>query len=448
MVLRERIATGVALATWLLAACAGTTSDGAKPGGPQVAPPAGTVGTTATAPGQPSSAPASTASGQPQAATPGSVPAVPPSGMAPPPAVPTTPDAMPAMAEPALKVTDRGSCPAPNRRASYHDPCGDNPDPCNINSGFDGDEYCWPAPAEGEGIQMHIGPSNYDDPAEVQKWIVEPGFETLQYIGGVNPLTENKWSNHIQVRMRPGSHHWIISLVSGRIEPGFYGQQQSCGSTSVGGIGGGQSLILDNPPQGVPAPEDEGFASEIPGNSSLCGNIHHYNLEDHPVLMEAWMNVYFSDPPSSDRRGERIGMIGAQGISLAPGRSQEYSYSARFGADGRVRSLFGHRHMYTDRFAVWINEDLIYDSWDWKESVTFLYDSITMNPPINTEGKTDGAVSGVVNIKAGDTLRYSCFVNNTSDVTLTFRNDVDTGEMCNLFGGTVGEGTGLQANNL
>jgi hypothetical protein len=103
--------------------------------------------------------------------------------------------------------------------------------------------------------------------------------------------------------------------------------------------------------------------------------------------------------------------------------------------------------MYTERFAVWINTDLIYDSWDWRESVTFMYDSITQNPPINTEGKTDGAVSGLVNVKAGDTLKYSCFVNNTSDVTLTFRNDVDTGEMCNLFGGTVGTGTGISANN-
>jgi hypothetical protein len=444
----ERTAINLAAATWLLAACAAddaTTGHGTGATVPAGTTPANTTG--AAASGQPAAPPASGMAGQATTppGTPGATP-VQPGGMAMPPA-PTAPGA--AVPPPAadVKVTDRGSCPQPNRKASYHTPCGDNPDPCNINSGFAGDEYCWPAPPEGEGIQIHIGPANYNDPAEIAKFIVEPGFESLQYIAGTNPLTENKWFNHHQVRMRPGSHHWILSLVAGTVEPGFKGQQMGCGSSTVASFGGGQSLILDSPPQGVAAPEDEGYGAEIPGNSSMCGNIHHYNLESTPQLFEMWMNIYFTDETAVTQRGERISMIGGQGISLAPGRSQEFSYTGRFGGDGRVRVLFGHRHMYTDRFAVWVNTDLIYDSWDWRESVTFMYDSITENPPINTEGKTDGAVSGLVNVKAGDTLKYSCFVNNTSDGVLTFRNDVDTGEMCNLFGGTVGVGTGISGNN-
>jgi hypothetical protein len=445
-----RTTVRLAAATWLFAACSATTSDGPEMSDPMTALPPSMMTASGTAQAGAAPAPVMTGASQAPAAAPSSGGAQPPpSGMLPG-AAATMPSGVPPLPTADIKVTDRGSCPAPHRKASYHTPCGveENPDPCGINTGFDGDEYCWPPPPEGEGVQLHIGPANYDDPAEIQKWIVEPGYENLEYIAGVNPLTENKWFNHVQVRMRPGSHHWIISLVAGKVEPGFYGQSQGCGSTSVGGIGGGQSLVLDNPPQGVPAPEDEGYGAEIQGNSSICANIHHYNGETYPQLREVWMNVYFTDESTITKRGERIGMIGAQGISLAPGRSQEYSYSARFGADGRIRSLFGHRHRYTDRFAVWLNDDLIYDSWDWVESVTFLYDSITMNPPINTEAKTDGAVSGLVNVKAGDTLKYSCFVNNTSDLTLTFRNDVDTGEMCNLFGGTVGEGTGLSANNL
>jgi hypothetical protein len=61
-------------------------------------------------------------------------------------------------------------------------------------------------------------------------------------------------------------------------------------------------------------------------------------------------------------------------------------------------SCFGHRHVWTPRFAVWLNDDLIYDSWSWQESVTFNFDSLTTNPPIATDLKHDGAVSGVLEV--------------------------------------------------
>lgn len=431
---------GLSLSVCYLIACASSV-DSTLPGASVGAPPsvsgagaqppaaAPTPNTPAVAP----NTPPATAAPQP-----GTAPAAPAPGVAAP-----APGTAP-MIDPAamVKVTERGSCPAPDRRVSYRLPCGEVPDPCELKTDFDGDEYCWPAPKPGEGVQMHVGPTNMNDPAEVQKYIIEPGTEFLNYVSGENPMTEDAWANHVQVRMRPGSHHWIIGLVDGKVPGGFF-TADGCGSSRVGGIGGGQSLIMDNPPQGVPAPEDEGFGMRMPANSSLCINLHHYNLTDHPQLREIWINVYFTDEAKVTKRGEGIGLIGGTGLSLAPGQNRTLTYSATFGADGRVRSLFGHRHMWTPRFAVWHNETLIYDSWDWMESVTFMFDSITQNPPINTDGKKDGAVSGPVNVKAGDTLRFSCFVENGSDSVLTFRNDVDTGEMCNLWGGTVGEGTGL-----
>lgn len=104
------------------------------------------------------------------------------------------------------------------------------------------------------------------------------------------------------------------------------------------------------------------------------------------------------------------------------------------------RALFGHRHVWTPRFAVWLNEKLIYDSHSWEESVTYNYDSLTMNPPINTAAKTDGGESGVINFKAGDKLKFSCFIENKSNKTLGFSNELYDGEMCNLWGSAVGAG--------
>ena len=39
---------------------------------------------------------------------------------------------------------------------------------------------------------------------------------------------------------------------------------------------------------------------------------------------------------------------------------------------------------------------------------------------------------------AGDALDWECEVNNTSDVALRYTNEVETGEMCNIWGESIG----------
>jgi hypothetical protein len=49
-------------------------------------------------------------------------------------------------------------------------------------------------------------------------------------------------------------------------------------------------------------------------------------------------------------------------------------------------------------------------------------------------------------VAAGDELTFSCFIENESDMTLTFSNELYGGEMCNLWGSAVG--TSLQATRF
>ena len=49
----------------------------------------------------------------------------------------------------------------------------------------------------------------------------------------------------------------------------------------------------------------------------------------------------------------------------------------------------------------------------------------------------DGTVTPL-DVKAGDTLLWDCHIINDGDVGLTYTNEVKTGEMCNLWGATVG----------
>jgi hypothetical protein len=362
-----------------------------------------------------------------------------PSAMNPPAMNPTTPMMQPGGERPGDSCTER--------RVSYTKPCTSDPDPCNLKSGFLGDEYCLKPPAEGEGIQIHVGPKDYKDMAEVMKYVIEPGEEFNNSVIGAIPLTENKWWNRITVHMRPGSHHWISTVVSGKPEEKFYDDTGCGASTSVGSLGGGQNLIYDNPPGGKHAPENEGLGRSVAGDTSLCMNLHAYNFSEAPQLREMWINLYFVEEAEVTQRASGIGIVGGLGLNLGPGKNLEQTYEEEFTGDGRIIQLFGHRHVWTPRFAVWLNEKLIYDSWSWEESATFNYDSLTMNPPINTPMKVDGAESGMINVKAGDKLKFTCFIENTStDKTLRFSNELYDGEMCNLWGSAVG--TGLSATRF
>jgi hypothetical protein len=284
---------------------------------------------------------------------------------------------------------------------------------------------------------MHFGPKDYNDAAEVAKYAIQPGEEFNAYGIAHVPLTDDRWYRRVQIHMRPGSHHLINSLVEGKPEEGYSPAGQECPGTRLGGFPGTQNLVLDSPPNGIPAPENEGLGRLLPGNSSICHNHHAYNFSQETQLREIWMNVWFVDESEVTQRASGIFVVAGPWRGIAPGTSEVLTRTISVPGEGRILSLFGHRHAWTDRFAVWKNEDLIYDSWDWEESVVFSYDSITENPAPAPDLRTDGATSGVLDVGPEDELTFECDINNGSDKTLTFQNALYEGEMCILFGSSV-----------
>ena len=324
------------------------------------------------------------------------------------------------------------------RRGSWSVPCSTNADPCNLKSGYPGDEYCLLPPPEGKGIQIHFGPKNYKDAAEVAKYIIKPGEEFNQYAVVNIPTTEDKWFGYIKMSMRPGSHHLINNLIQGKPAEGFI--RSGCEGMSLGSFPGTQNLIKEDPPQGIPAPENEGLGRSLPGNASLCQNYHRYNTTEKDHISEIWYNIWFVEEKDIKQKASGV-MVNAGPLQPIPAHSMKsLTTTTTVNGDGRIISLFGHRHAATVRFSAWLNEEMIYDSWDWEESRLFNYDSITQNPAINPAMKLDGAKSGVVKVKRGDKVKIQCDVNNTTDVALRFANELYTGEMCILFGSTVGVG--------
>lgn len=323
--------------------------------------------------------------------------------------------------------------------ASSTVPCSDDPDPCGLHSGYAGDEYCILPPPEGEGIQIHFGPSSYTDAAEVAKYALKPGEEFNAYGIAHIPMPDDHYYNYVQIRMRPGSHHLINTVVTGdNLAEGYLPAGSGCPGTTVSGFPGTQNLVRDMPPGGKQAPENVGLGSKLTGSSSLCLNHHAYNFNDQVQLREVWINVWFVDESEVTQKTSPVTLAAGPWAGIAPHSQQVLTTSTTINGTGRIINMFGHRHAWTDRFAVWHNDELVYDSWHWQESVVFDYDSITTNPAPNPDAKSDGATSGILQVVPNDTIKIECDVNNTSDQTLYFRNELYTGEMCILFGSAVG----------
>jgi hypothetical protein len=319
-------------------------------------------------------------------------------------------------------------------------PCTNNPNPCNLHSGYPGDEYCILPPPVGMGVQIHFGPKNYNDAEEVAKYTLQPGQEFNAYGIAKVPTSEDHYFNYVQIRMRPGSHHLINTVVQGDdLQEGFLPDGQGCPGTMLSSFPGTQNLVFDSPPLDQPAPENVGIGSKLAGNSDICVNHHAYNLDSEDVhLREVWMNVWFVDESQVTQKTSPVVIAAGPWTGIPPHTMQVLTKTTTVNGSGRIISLFGHRHNHTERFAVWRNDELVYDSWSWQDAVVFDYDSITMNNPPNPDANTDGAVSGILKVDEGDKIKVECDVNNTSDTTLEFRNELNTGEMCILFGSSVG----------
>src|SRR5689334_24266741 len=51
--------------------------------------------------------------------------------------------------------------------------------PCDLSTDYAGDGLCILPPEPGDGMQIHLGPSDYDDPDAVAPFMVAPGVENV-----------------------------------------------------------------------------------------------------------------------------------------------------------------------------------------------------------------------------------------------------------------------------
>jgi hypothetical protein len=315
-----------------------------------------------------------------------------------------------------------------------------------LNSGFPGDDACIAPPPPSEGLQIHIGPNNYDDPAEVNAFLLREGEEVSECWSYHTPNAEDVYFQGWTLSGRPGTHHIFNSMLTVEVADG--GGFHVCVDAGLGNspdrLGSLPGAAKPYMPRTQVAAENKGLGQLVKAKTPSEGDMHYFNYTQKEILREFWLNLYFI--PKAEVTQEPIevrgmGGLGWVGLPIAPGTDAVYKYECPISADGRLTNMLGHYHAHGKRETVSIrrangNRDKIFEMYNYMNAAMFPFDSVTTNPPL-ADG-IDGAVSGRIDVKAGDVLEWECHIVNDSDVPLTYSNSVQEGEMCNIFGMSVG----------
>ena len=325
-------------------------------------------------------------------------------------------------------------------------------DPCKIDTGFPGDEYCIKPPDPKIGFQLHYGPSNYDDPAEVAKYVLMPGEEVTDCVFGETPNETEVFHNEYHGRMRPGSHHLLVYTedpVAGAAPDGPGPCQQ--GTTSRN-IFGAQTPEIDLVSGSTGAPEDQGLAQRLAPKQRAVLQLHFINSTDKPILREAWTNVIYIDKSKVKVQADPIFFLAGVIARIRPGMTHVSKGKAVAGSNLRLISATGHFHAHTVRFSAWKTvggvRELLFEDYNWHEPTMFPFNTVYKNAKLDSENKVTGASSGLVELQKGDQIDWECEVVNDSEYTLGFGNEVFKAEMCNMFGAySPGVGKPWSSNN-
>jgi hypothetical protein len=323
----------------------------------------------------------------------------------------------------------------------YPDPRGK----CTIDSGFPDDHACLLPPDPKEGMQIHIGPTDYKNMDEINKFIFHAGQEAAECWSFHTPNTEQIDYQTFELSGRAGTHHIINTMYDVEVTDGGF-------TVCMDGGTGSSPDIIDNLPgaskaymaRTLVAPEYKDVGRTIGPNTPSQADMHYFNFTDADILREFWMNIYFVDKSLIKQTGSQIrGMGGLSWLvtPIQPGTDMVYQYSCPIDKDGFIIELLGHYHSHGKRFTAYLNHqggmrEKVFEMYDYMDPKTFQYDSITTNPMFSDSAA--GAFTGDLPVKAGDSLDWECHVVNDGQTALSYTNEVKTGEMCNLWGESVG----------
>lgn len=330
-------------------------------------------------------------------------------------AAPARPPAATAGAGAAPTQAPAAAAPAPGAQGMAMGECG-------IKTAYDGDDYCIKAPPPDKGFQLHIGPSDYNNPDPM--YLLEPGQEDTSSFNGVSTNTTPIYFYYRQFRMRPGAHHNIITTSGDEMR---FGEGTRIGTTN--------HLSEDSPKGGLIAPENQGVGISLQPNSPINVSLHSINTTDKPQLREMWVNFWYRDASLVKEPVQQLFASGDPTFQIQPGEDIVLGpYTCDITGNGRMLWYYGHRHANNVRFSAWRvrgdKRDLFYEAFNWEEPLVLEFSSTVKNATPDRAAQIEGGWSGILDFMEGDKLEWECHVVNKTDGVLRFSNNTYTGEMC------------------
>jgi hypothetical protein len=301
-------------------------------------------------------------------------------------------------------------------------------DECGLHTKFAGDKYCILPPPPDKGFQLHIGPTNYDNPES--QYLLPAGAELTSDFAATSGNDKQIYFYYRQFRQRDGAHHNIITSGGG-------------GDSGLGQrIGTSNNLAEDDPKGGQIAPENMDVGISMPAHTSINVSLHSINTSQATELREVWVNFWYVDPTLVKEPVKEVFSIAPMG-AIGPGQDTIVNGSCSVSGTGRMLWMYGHRHANNVRFSVWRNrggqKDLVYQAYNWEDPLVLDYASNLKNAvPDSPAPPVEGGWSGILDIMSGDQFTWECHIVNKTQGTLLFTNNTYTGEMCILDAETVG----------
>jgi Copper type II ascorbate-dependent monooxygenase, C-terminal domain len=326
---------------------------------------------------------------------------------------------------------------------------------CPANTGFPGDGYALCAPAsEQEGLLLRYGPQSVNGapptPEEVAKYVIQPGAEEENCVYVRSTNTQDMYVNAYSGRMRPNSHHLIVTMVPEERAEGIVlntpvpcDQSEALGDTWLLGSQDPQiDVFVEGTTQGAdkakPGDPEFGAGQLIKANQVMRIDAHYINPTNQPILREAW--IYLRAVPK-EKVLQTVDMITffQTAISIPPNSTGTVTQrgTCKAPTDRNVALLTGHFHEHGTRFTIWWNKsdgtsEEVYNTFDWDTPGNGFYNYRVRNPSIESMGIW-GARSGYINMKAGESLSFECQFDNPSDQTVRL-GELGKDQMCNVFG--------------
>jgi hypothetical protein len=312
---------------------------------------------------------------------------------------------------------------------------------CSPATPFEGNDRCLVPPDSKAGVQIHIGPRDYSDSAEVAEWVLEPGLEIYKCFSFRTPNTNDVFYESWEYSSRPGMHHSVLAMFDLELEqglseicvhPGTLEPGQFIGMLpSVSGITASRTMV---------AQENRSVGMPVPTRAFAQAQLHVFNFTDRPLLPEVWLNLYYPQQmPTQEARPLRL--IGGVDWVIQPSTEHMARFECPITSAGRLLSLMPHPLESTQRMDAWLRRTTgerlhLLQTALGSEPQTYDYDSLTTNPFFSD--LPNGAHSGIVALEAGDTLEWECHIQNEFPEPLTHIHDQKRGAICDLTGMTVG----------